>query len=140
MTLTPRVETIDPAIGGVAFHQVFLVSDETGARLFTGFTLRGDELTDDEVLRIYEASPIILEDTLSYSGNYMFSDLPLNELIEMGATTVVCEYNEGADDMENLVRVVRKDYDFAASYEGYTVIKRDEYELPDEATWRGDQE
>lgn len=139
MTLTPRVETTAFQVGGVA-HQVHLVSEE-GTRLYTGFMLRRDEpLTDDEVLRIYESSPIIIEDTLTYGGNYMFSDLPLNELVALGATTVVCEYNEGEDDIENLVRVVRKDYDFAASYEGFTVIKRDEYESPDEATWRGDQE
>lgn len=132
----PRVETRIAPVG--AFQSVFL-----GEHHWTGFQLLNDEpLPDDEVLRRYNASDIILEDKLSYGGDYLFQDLDLIPLVRRGAVRVVCESNrkdedehptgeigtfsslmeitDDDDDIVNYVRVVKKDYDETKSYEGFS--------------------
>ena len=107
-------------------HQVFI-----GER-FTGFTLFvAEPLPDDEVLRLYNESDIIIEDELSYGGNYSFPDIDLRVMIHFGAERVVCESfsdPEGDSDGDLVVylRVVKAGYDPAQEYIGFGEIIAEE--------------
>jgi hypothetical protein len=100
--------------------------------MFTGFTLPdSEELTDAEIAEVWMAQDIILQDRISYGGNYTFSDITdLENLLALGAVRIVCEssLDEGDDDdsdmyfaqeIESRLRVVKAGYNPERKYSGF---------------------
>lgn len=95
--------------------------------MFTGFTLvEAEGLTDAEVAEVWMAQDVILQDRISYGGNYTFTDIgDLEELLLLGAVRIVCEsnYDTGADpyeqEIENMLRIVKAGYNPEKKYTGF---------------------
>lgn len=119
---------------GGNFYQV-LINER-----FSGFTLRrDDELTDEQVIAIWRAHDIILQEELDYGGSYLFEDIDLIAMLELGAVRIVSEMMNGElgtfsslaeitpsdddDDFDTVwVRVVKDGYDPSRQYDGFSRV------------------